>query len=312
MNQANGLMAAELRHLAALEAVVREGSFARAAERLGYTQSALSQQIRALERIVGLRLLDRRAGRRPLGPTDAGALLLRHAERIVASLRAADADLDALREGAAGSLRVGTFQTVGTGILPALLARLAHEHPEVEVSLVEAVRTERLVELVETGGVDVSFIVLPAGAEPLASTAVMDDPWTLVVPAGSPLAGRRAPVTLDELAELTLVTYRYALPYDPEARLKLLGVEPRVLLRTDETATVLGLVAAGVASAILPWLVVDDADPRVSVARIDHLLAPRRIGLMWHRDRNHPAVLARFVELARQVCADLSARAGAG
>jgi len=311
MNQANGLMAAELRHLAALEAVVAEGSFARAAARLGYTQSALSQQIRALERIVGMRLVDRSAGRRPLGPTDAGALLLRHAERVVASLRAADADLDALRQGAAGSLRVGTFQTVGTGILPALLASLAHEHPDIEVSLVEAIRTERLVELVETGGVDVSFIVLPAGAEPLETTPVMDDPWTLVVPADSPLAGRRAPVTLEELAELTLVTYRYALPYDPEGHLRLLGVEPRILLRTDETATVLGLVAAGVASAILPWLVVDDADPRVSVARIDHLLAPRRIGLMWHRERYHSPALGRFIGLARQVCAELSARAGA-
>lgn len=304
-------MAAELRHLAALEAVVQEGSFARAADRLGYTQSALSQQIRALERIVGVRLLDRRSGRRPFGPTDAGALLLRHAERIVASLHAADADLAALRAGAAGPLRVGTFQTVGTGILPPLLARFAQEHPEVEVSLVEAVRTEDLVELVETGAVDVSFIVLPSGAEPLETTAVMDDPWTLVVPAGSPPAQRTSPITLEELAELTLVTYRYALPYDPEAHLRLLGVEPRVLLRTDETATVLGLVAAGVASAILPWLVVDVADPRVSVARIDHLLPPRRIGLMWHRERYRTAAFAGFVAVARQVCAELSARAAA-
>ena len=246
-------------------------------------------------------------------PTDAGALLLRHAERIVALAASRPTrTYDALRPLARPeALRVGTFQTVGTGILPTLLARLAHEHPDIEVSLVEEIRTERLVELVETGGVDVSFIVLPAGAEPLETTAVMDDPWTLVVPADSPLAGRRAPVALDELDELTLVAYRYALPYDPEGHLRLLGVEPRILLRTDETATVLGLVAAGVASAILPWLVVDDADPRVSVARIDHLLAPRRIGLMWHRERYRPAALARFVELARQVCAELSERAGA-
>src|SRR5215212_738479 len=126
MNQANGLTGAELRHLATL---VEEGSFARAADRLGYTQSALSQQIRALERIVGMRLLERRTGRSPLGPTDAGALLLRHADRIAASLHAADADLAALREGTEGTLKVGTFQTVGTGLLPTLLARFAVAHP---------------------------------------------------------------------------------------------------------------------------------------------------------------------------------------
>ena len=278
MNNANGLMGAELRHLAALDAVVEEGSFARAAARLGYTQSALSQQIGALERIVGMRLLERRTGRSPLGPTEAGALLLRHAERIVASLQAADADLEALRQGATGALRVGTFQTVGTGVLPTLLARLGVEHPELEVSLVEA---------------------------------VMDDPWMLVVPAGSPLAGRTSPVAPRELADLTLVAYKYALPYNPEDHLQILGVEPRVLLRSDETATVLGLVAAGVASAILPWLVVDPADPRISVARIDHLLPPRRIGLVWHRDRYHSTVFHQFVSVARDVCAQLSAQARA-
>jgi DNA-binding transcriptional LysR family regulator len=311
MNAPNGLMAAELRHLAALDAVVKEGSFARAAARLGYTQSALSQQIRALERIVGMRLLERRSGRSPLGPTDAGALLLRHAARIVASLQAADADLAALRQGTAGRLRVGTFQTVGTGMLPMLLARLAVKHPELEVSLVEAVRREELIALVETGGVDVSFIVLPAGAEPLEIEPVMDDPWMLVVPAGSPLAGRATRVAPTELADLTLVAYKYARPYNPEDHLRVLGIEPRVLLRTDETATVLGLVAAGVASAILPWLVVDPADPRISAARIDHLLPPRRIGLMWHRDRYHSTAFDQFVGVAKAVCAELSAQATA-
>jgi DNA-binding transcriptional LysR family regulator len=308
MNQANGLTGAELRHLAALATIVEEGSFARAADRLGYTQSALSQQIRALERIVGMRLLERRSGRSPLGPTDAGALLLRHADRIVASLRAADADLGALRDGTQGKLRVGTFQTVGTGILPPLLARLALDHPELELSLVEAVRGEELVELVETGGVDVSFIVLPAGAEPLETEPLMDDPLMLVVPAGSPLAGRSR-IRPAELAELTLVAYKYALPYNPEAQLRLLGVEPRVLLRTDETATVLGLVAAGVAAAVLPWLVVNPKDPRISATRIDHLLPPRRIGLMWHRDRYRSTAFDRFVTVTRQVCAELSEQA---
>ena len=302
MNEANGLLGVELRHLAALEAVVEEGSFAGAAARLGYTQSALSQQIAALERIVGMRLLERRSGRSPLGTTDAGALLLRHADRIVASLRAAGADLEALRQGERGTLRVGTFQTVGTGILPPLLVRFAREHPDVEVTLVEEVRKENLLALVETGGVDVSFTILPVDAEPLETIALTEDPWVLVVPAGSPLAGRPHAVRKHELAELTLVAYKYAQPFNPEAHLATLGVTPRVLLRSDETATVCGLVAAGVASAILPRMAVAADDPRIGIAPLGRLLPPRRIGLAWHRDRYRSTAFEAFVAVARDVC----------
>src|SRR5579862_524145 len=96
----------EMRHLAALEALESEGSFGRAAVKLGYTQSAISQQIATLERIVGEQLVERPGGPRPIALTEAGRLLLRHADSIVARLQAAQADLQALRAGEAGTLRV--------------------------------------------------------------------------------------------------------------------------------------------------------------------------------------------------------------
>src|SRR5437763_12681962 len=101
----------ELRHFAALQAVATEGSFGRAAGRLGYTQSAISQQIATLERIVGERLVERPGGPRPVSLTEAGHLLLRHADSIVARLQAAQADLHAMRTGDAGLLRLGTCQS---------------------------------------------------------------------------------------------------------------------------------------------------------------------------------------------------------
>src|SRR3954470_9835452 len=135
----------ELRHLAALQAVAQEGSFGRAAQRLGYTQSAISPQIAALERVVGERLIERPGGPRPVSLTEAGKLLLGHADAIVARMQAAHADLAALfegaagavaarmkpakadlaafSEGAAGTLRVGTYQSVSAKILPAVVSR---------------------------------------------------------------------------------------------------------------------------------------------------------------------------------------------
>src|ERR1700751_5966664 len=115
---ANGWVGVDLRHLAALEAVARTGSFGRAARELGYTQSAVSQQIAQLERIVGQRLFDRPGGPRPVEPTEAGLLLLRHADAIVGQLDAARADMAALAEGEAGTLRVGIYQSVGAPLPP--------------------------------------------------------------------------------------------------------------------------------------------------------------------------------------------------
>src|SRR2546423_10883571 len=119
----------EVRHFAALQALAHEGSFGRAAGRLGYTQSAVSQQVATLERIVGERLVERPGGPRAVSLTEAGSLLLRHAESIVARLQAAQADLHAMRSGEAGVLRVGTFQSAGARLLPEILPRFPDQWP---------------------------------------------------------------------------------------------------------------------------------------------------------------------------------------
>src|SRR5512132_1762646 len=151
----------EFRHLIALKAIAETGTFGRAAVQLGYTQSAISQQIAMLERIVGRRLLDRPGGPKQVSLTEAGELLLRHADAISARLQAAQADLAALDAGDAGPLRVGTYQSVGARVLPALLREFASRCPNVEVTLRESTDDRELVELVERGQLDLSFVVLP-------------------------------------------------------------------------------------------------------------------------------------------------------
>ena len=142
----DGWLGVELRHLAALQAVAREGSFGGAALALGYLQSAVSQQIAALERIVGER---RRAARRPrpVSLMDAGKLLLGHAEGIVARLEAAQADLAAYSEGSAGTLRVGTYQSVGARVLPRVMLEFAGAWPLVSIQLTESTDDAELLSL---------------------------------------------------------------------------------------------------------------------------------------------------------------------
>src|SRR5579859_5545649 len=178
----------EMRHFAAVEAVCRTGSFGRAARELGYTQSAVSQQIAQLERIVGQRLFDRPGGPRRVEPTEAGLLLLRHADAIVARLDAARADMAALAEGEAGTLRVGVFQSVGANLLPALVRRFRAQWPQVGVRVREENDSTELVRLLEHGELDLAFAELPLPDGPFEWAELFQDPYVLLVSAKSELA----------------------------------------------------------------------------------------------------------------------------
>jgi DNA-binding transcriptional LysR family regulator len=304
--EANLLLGVDLRHLVALEIVARERSFARAAAQLGYTQSAVSQQIAALERAAGARLLERPRGRGIVEPTEAGALLLRHAERIVASLRAAEADLRALASGTVGSLRVGTFQSVGITVLPPLLSRYRAAWPGVEVTLIESGSPSELVGGVERGELDLTFWSLPLPDGPFEILELMLDPHVLLVPRGSPLASRDRRVSLRELVELPLIGFRHPLAYDAEAHLRARGITPRFVFRSDESATIQGLVASGFAAAIVPRLTVNLDDQRVQALDVGSLIPPRTIVLVRHGDRYSSPATQAFQEIAREVCAELA------
>src|ERR1051326_8456822 len=195
----------ELRHLVSLHAIAVAGSFWAAAEQLGCSQSALSQQIATVEGIVGARLIERSRGRRAVSLTEAGRLLLRHADAIVARLRAAHADFSAFAEGAAGTLRVGTFESSGTHILPPLLREFRLRWPGVEVRLTELPKDDQLLALVEQGELDLSFAILPMPDGPFESIVLLRDPYVLVVAADSPLKRRRA-LGLADLRGLPLVS----------------------------------------------------------------------------------------------------------
>ncbi len=303
--QTDSWLGIELRHLAALQAVAGEGSFGRAAVRLGYTQSAVSQQIAMLERIVGERLLERPGGPRAVSLTEAGRLLLRHAEGIVARLKAAQADLAALSEGAAGSLRIGTYQSVGAKILPELMRRFGGDWPLVEIRLTESSDDGHLLTLVERGELDLAFAILPLPDGPFEAAELMRDPHVLLVQAGSPLAGRAVAPPLEEIARLPLIGYRQCRSaHQVEQHFRGIGLAPNVVFRSDDNGTVQGLVGAGVGAALVPLLSVDPSD-RVAVLGLDAIVPPRRIAIAWHRDRYRSPAARAFVEAARGLCAEL-------
>jgi molybdate transport repressor ModE-like protein len=304
--EADSWLGVELRHFLALEAVAREGSFGKAALALGYTQSAVSQQIAALERIVGQRLVERPGGPKPVSLTEAGRLLLKHAHAIAARVAAAQADLTALGDGEAGTLRVGVFQSVGQRILPELMRRYLLAWPQVKVSLTESANDEELLTLVERGDLDLTFSDLPLPEGPFESVELLRDPYVLVVASDSPFANRESPPTTRELAELDLIGHKHCRTIKQlEANIKL---PLNFVFRSDHNQTVQALVASGVGSALVPKLTMDPEDETTALIDIPKL-PPRLIALAWHRDRYRTPAAHAFVDTAEAVTAELEPEA---
>jgi DNA-binding transcriptional LysR family regulator len=286
----------ELRHLATLDAIARHRSFNRAADELGYTPSAVSQQVVAIERVVGARVFERSRGPAPIGLTEPGRVLLGHARAVLARLEAAATDVDALTQGAAGGLRIGTYQSIAARMLPSLLADFRAAWPRIELTLHESGSHDELDGKVERGVLDLAFTVAyQEGDGATTHVPLLSDPYFLVLPEGHALGEPR----LADLGELDLVAYRTCRANAAvERHLRAHGVEPRVVLRAEDNALLQRLAATGIGATIMPALALDRALEGVELRPLEGLIPNRRIGLVLHRDRyRSPASLA-FVELA--------------
>ena len=299
----DGWAGVELRHLASLQALADEGSFSRAAEALGYTQSAVSQQIARLERLVGQRLVDRPGGPNPVSLTPAGLVLLRYAHAISAQLARAAADLAALAAGTAGTLRVGCFQSVGVRILPRVLSEFAAAYPQVTVRLTEAEDDGELLHLLERGELDLTFVAYPMMPGPFATIELLEDPYVVVVRADSDLAHQDGPVALRQLANLPLITYAQMREvHSIENRLGRPELTKQIVFRSNDNGTILGLAAEGVGAAVVSWLSVDPYREGVRTLALSGV-SPRIVGIAWHSEREPIAAAGAFVELAQGVAA---------
>jgi DNA-binding transcriptional LysR family regulator len=305
----NGLRGVELRHLVTFEAVARQRSFTGAARELACTQSAVSQQIAELERVARSRLFVRFAGPRPVELTEAGRVLLVHARALVARLEAVGVDLDALAEGAVGDLRIGTFQSAATRLLPKVLATFRSAWPGIEVTLFESGSHDEIDHQVERGALDIAFTHPPTPVGlPLEYADLLTDRYVVVVSREHPLATAGVLRSLDELNGIDLVGYRVCRAnLEVERRLRAGGVEPRVVFRAEDNMMLQGLAAAGMGAAIMPILAIDPARTDVVVIEMGDLIPPRRIGLVWHRERHQTPAMQAFQRLARESAAELDA-----
>ncbi|CAN5498755.1 LysR substrate-binding domain-containing protein [soil metagenome] len=291
----------EIRHLAALQAVAEEGSFGRAATRLGFTQSAISQQIAALERAVGAPVFDRPGGPKRVELTPTGAVVLRHADAILGRIQVAADDLERLRAGSAGHVTVGTFQSVSVRILPAVVKAMRAERPGVEIRLHESDEHEVLIDRLLAGALDVTFLVQHTGDERLATTDLFLDPFVAVTARTDPTAAT-GPMGVDELRTLPLIGEQpSSCQLLIDRGLAGIGVEPSYVFRSSDNSALQAMVRSGLGCAVMPLLAVDTEDPEVAVRPIDPPIPPRPVGIATVTGRTVAPAVERFIELTQQV-----------
>jgi DNA-binding transcriptional LysR family regulator len=288
----------EVRHLAALQALAEEASFHSAARRLGYSQPAVSQQLAALERIVGTQLVNRPRVSQPLTLTEAGERLLVHARAVQASLATAEAELGTGK----AQVRVGTYQTVSSLLLPHVVRELERRAPDIEIVLDDRPVDTLLVKALERGEIDACFVDMPLRIEGgLKTRPLAVDDYVLVLPRNGrhEVGDAVHPV---ELRGLKLIGFKSSGSTQRVIdQLRADGIEPHFVVRSDDNNVVQGFVTAGFGAALIPSLTAELLSGTFDVRPFEPALPPRVIALSWKQDLSTAPSVRMFVEATCRV-----------
>ncbi|MET8287026.1 LysR family transcriptional regulator [Streptomyces sp. NPDC048448] len=298
----------DLQRLRALHAVSVHGTVGAAAAALGYTPSAVSQQIAKLERETRTVLLERRG--RGVRLTEQALQLASTAQQLMAIVERAETELEERRGVPAGRLDLAAFASAARGLLPAVLADLAVRHPALDTRLTE-VDPHLSVDLVAKGAVDVAVahdwdiarLPAPPGVE---QAVIGDDLCDLLVPAGHPLAGRVS-VRREELAgERWICQPPGRVCHDWLVRtLRAAGCEPHIVHQADENPTLVALVAAGLGVALIPRLGRGALPDGVVEVPLDPMPV-RRLYALWRTGAARRPAIAETVRTLRSHWASAS------
>jgi DNA-binding transcriptional LysR family regulator len=289
----------QLSHLRTLQAVVRCGSFSRAAKEVNLTQPAVSMQIRQLEAIAALPLLER-VGKRVF-PTKAGEILLGHANRAMHEVELALEALQQLRGVVAGRIRLGAGTTMGGYVLPRFFRRFQSRYPNAELILIVG-NTPEIAGAVVNHDLDIGLVNLPVRRRELAVLPFVLDELVAIAPPKREWRGRTR-ITASELARQPLILY------EPTSMMNRMidnwfqreGVFPQVPMKVGNVETIKKLVEAGLGCSVISWISVKaEARPgKLAAFRLDPPLF-RQIGIVHRKDKPKSLLFDTFLNSLKE------------
>ncbi|MFC5835889.1 LysR family transcriptional regulator [Nonomuraea insulae] len=290
-------------HLRTLAEVIETGSFAEAARRLGYTSSAVSQQMAALERAVKAQLFEREA--HGIQPSATAQFIAARGADLLVAIEDLQEEIASLVAGRVGALRLGSFPTANARVVPPVIASLVHAHHGVEVQLDEG-EPARILELLADGGVDVGVVyaydlVPMTWPDGLTPVNLLVEDLVLLLP-----RHYRIPGPIEDLgvlrSEKWISSQADSAGSTCLARLcAARGFEPRIAFRSNDYDVVRGLVAAGVGVAVVPALA-HTPDPAIRAQRLPASPHTHRHVLALHRAANSNPLLGEALKALRESC----------
>jgi len=285
----------DVRRMQVLLAIVEAGSVTSAAAELGYTPSAVSQQLLRLEREVGQPLLERHA--RGMVPTDAGVALAGHARKVLRQLAAAEADLAEVAGLRRGTVALGTFPTVGSSFLPLAVQRFRRLYPAIQMTI-RSGREDDLLRMLEEGTVGLSLLWdyewSRVDSSDLVLTHLFTDPTVLLVGSDHRLARRRS-VRLDQLADEQWIIRAGGHPVVEVLERSALaaGFTPQISFHANDYQEAQAMVSVGLGIALAPRTATVNQHPDVRVISLGDSAPARRILVAHRPDRvRAPAEIA--------------------
>jgi DNA-binding transcriptional LysR family regulator len=307
----------DVKQLKVLKEVGERGSFSAAAAALSYTQPAVSQQVAALEKRVGARLVDRTS--RGVRLTDAGLALVDHAEVVLARLSAAEAELEAIAGVRGGRLRLSSFSTAGASLLPPAIALFNSRHPEVELTFVEE-DPEEAVKMLRAAELELAIVFeyreLPQPEfdrlyEGIELHRLVEDPMYLALPRDHPGA-RRSRIRLEDFADDTWINdTRGPCGHMHVAACLSAGFEPKVGFESDDYNIVQGLIAAGVGISLLPGLALTNVRDDIVVRSLGAKAPARRVATATLAGRYRSPATEAMLDILGEVAARFELPSGA-
>ncbi len=295
----------DVRRLRVLREVAARGSFSGAADALHFTQSAVSQQIAALERETAVTLVERNA--RGVRLTEAGEVLVRHTDVILARLADAETELKALEGLTAGRLRLAAFPSAGSSIAPEAIGRFRARHPSVDLSMIPAEPDEGQ-EKLRAGEVDIALLIETPWGEcdvdtTLERVTLMDDRMFACLPRDHPLAGK-AKLRLEDLREESWLLGTTNSCPDASIFLRACeraGFEPKIAFNSDDYSAMQGFVAAGIGVSLIPELALSSIREDVVIRSLTPRAPTRRIVAATLAGGYRSAAAAAMLEVLTEV-----------